>query len=58
VLREEQLAVEADVEDAAAPLDQRGGDAGRLFDLGRQTGGARTVVSDDAVFDGQARAHR
>ena len=51
VFREHQLAVQVDVEDAAAPLDQLGPDAELPLDLVRQTGGTRTVVSDDAVFD-------
>jgi hypothetical protein len=55
VLVEQQLAVEAHGEDAVAALDQLGPDGEALGDLGRQTGGARLVVSDDAVLDRQFR---
>ena len=39
VLREDQLAVEGDVEDAAVAAYQLGDDACLPLDLGRQTGG-------------------
>jgi len=51
-LGEHQLAVHLDVEDAARPFDELGLDAGLLLDLCRQTGGARIVVSDGAVLNG------
>jgi hypothetical protein len=40
-----------DVEDPAAPLDQLWLDSEFLLDALRQTGGARAVVSNHAVFD-------
>lgn len=54
LLREDQLAVGDDLEDAPA-----GGDEGQFLDvvgevrqeLGRQTDGSIRVVSNDAVFD-------
>jgi hypothetical protein len=51
VLREDLPAVDDDVEDAAAPLDELGRDARLLLDRGRQTGGLRLVVSLHAVGD-------
>jgi len=56
LLGEDQLAVHADLEDAAARLDEVGLDAVLLLDLGRQTGGARLVVSNAAVLDANLRA--
>ena len=52
-LGEDPTSVDVDLEDAARRLDQphvsvREG----IAELGRQTGGPRLVVSDDAVFDG------
>jgi hypothetical protein len=51
LLREEQLVIDGDLEDAAAAPDQLGLDAEPAFNLRRQTGGARVVVSHRAVFD-------
>jgi hypothetical protein len=51
VLREDPLPVHDDVEDAVVTADERGGHAGRLLDLGRQTGGPGQVVSTTAVGD-------
>jgi hypothetical protein len=51
LLGEDQLVVEGDLENAAAPPDQLGLDAELAFNLRRQTGGARVVVSHCAVFD-------
>jgi len=56
-LREDQLAVEPHVEDSAAALDELRRDAELFFDLRRQTGGAGSIVSNDAVFDGQLVIH-
>jgi hypothetical protein len=58
LLREQQLAVELDLEDAAPPLDQLGPGPEPLLDRVRQTGGAREVVSGDAVLDGDPFGHR
>jgi cell division FtsZ-interacting protein ZapD len=57
LLREDELAVQPDVEDAAAALDQLGADAQLLLQLVRQTGGARQVVSGHAVLDGNVFSH-
>jgi hypothetical protein len=51
VLREDLLAVDRHVKHATAALDEHGLDALGLLDLGRQTGGARQIISGDAVFD-------
>ncbi len=51
VLREDQLVVLVDVEDAAVSSDQLGFGSGRLLDPGRQTGGTGQVVSAAAVVD-------
>jgi hypothetical protein len=56
-LREDRLAVEGDLEVTPAAVDQPGTDAEPLLDPGRQTGGARAVVSNHAVFDRQV-GHR
>ncbi len=51
-LGEDQLAVPAHLEGATASLDQLDLDiAVVLTDLVRQTGGSRSEVSNDAVFD-------
>ena len=51
-LGEDALAVDLDFKDAAGRLDQAHFGVGKgIPDLGRQTGGPRFVVSDDAVFD-------
>ena len=49
----DQLAVEADVKHATAPLDQLSLFAVKTLDFVRQTGGSRLIVSNDTVFDGQ-----
>ena len=51
LLREERLAVERDLEDAAMAFDQLGGEAQLLFDLLRQPGGAGEIASSSAVLD-------
>jgi hypothetical protein len=51
LLGEDQLVVDGDLEDASAAPDQIGLDAEPAFNLRRQTGGARIVVSHRAVFD-------
>ena len=48
----DQLAVDFDVEDPSAPLDEFGADAELGLDGVRQTGGWGSVVSFYAVFDG------
>jgi hypothetical protein len=58
LLREDELAVQLDVEDAAASLDQLGPRAQLLLQLVRQTGGAGQVVSSYAVLDGDVFGHR
>jgi hypothetical protein len=51
-LRENQLAVNRDLEEAAGRLHQADFDVGKgLFQLSRQTGGSRMVVSDNAILD-------
>jgi hypothetical protein len=57
LLGENQLAFHRDFEDAARRRDQPDVGVGDLlFQLSRQTGGSRLVVSDDAVFDNHAHA--
>jgi len=52
LLREHELAVHRHLEDPSRRLGQADLGLGEgLTDLRRQTGGARLVVSDDAVFD-------
>lgn len=51
VLAEDQLAIDFDVKDASATLDQRGVDSRFRFDSVRQTGGLRGVVSLHAIGD-------
>jgi hypothetical protein len=51
LLGEDQLVVDGDLEDPAAAPYQLGRDAEPAFNLRRQTGGARVVVSHRAVFD-------
>jgi hypothetical protein len=53
MLREEQLAVGHDIEDARVSHDQLGFDVELIANRGRQTGGLRLVVSTPAVRDGQ-----
>jgi hypothetical protein len=57
LLGKDQVAVHGNLEDAAGGRDQP--DLGVryvLFQLSRQTGGSRLVVSDDAVLDDHAHA--
>jgi hypothetical protein len=52
---EDAATVDLDLEHAARRLDQlHVGVRVGLTDFGRQTGGSRLVVSDDAVFDRDA----
>ena len=51
VLREEQLAIDGHVEDAAASCFQLGVNAQSLLQFGRQTGSRGLVVSNRAVLD-------
>lgn len=51
MLGEDQFAVEANVEDPTASLDQVGSLAELSLNFVRQTGGTRLVVSNHAVFD-------
>ena len=51
MLREQQLTIDSDVEDAAAAGFQLGVDPEGLLQFGRQTGGCGLVVSDRAVLD-------
>jgi hypothetical protein len=52
LFREDELAVYHDLEYAAGRLNQQDlGIGKRATQLGRQTGGPRFVVSNDAVFD-------
>jgi hypothetical protein len=57
LLREQHLAVDGDLEDAAPALDQLGARPEPLLDRGRQTGGAGEVVSGDAVLDRDPLGH-
>jgi hypothetical protein len=57
LLGEDQVAVHGDLEDAAGGRDQPDLGVGNvLFQLSRQTGGSRLIVSDDAVLDDHAHA--
>jgi len=56
VLREDELAVGEDVEDAAIAPDELGLDAEPLGERGLQTGGPGPVVSAAAVVDGDLHA--
>jgi hypothetical protein len=58
LLREDELAVQLDLEDAAATLDQRGAGPESLLQLIRQTGGAGQIVSSHAILDGDVFGHR
>lgn len=51
------LSVQVDFEHSPRALDETGSDVEAFFDLIRQTGGARLVVSLDAVFDGDFSTH-
>ncbi len=51
VLGEDQMTVEADVENAARTLFEPGLDLKAPFDVCRQTGGTGAIVSDHAVLD-------
>jgi hypothetical protein len=55
LLREHQIAVDGHLEDAAAALDELWTKAEVFFQLVRQTGGSRQVVSNDAVLDRDLR---
>ena len=57
LLREDQLSVHRDLEDASGSLEELGLDTEPGLDLLRQTGGAREVVSDAAVLDGDTLGH-
>jgi hypothetical protein len=57
LLREDELAVQLDVEDAASALDQRGAEPEPLLQLVRQTGGAGEIISGYAVLDGKVVGH-
>ncbi len=48
----DQLAIDFDVEDSSAPLDEFGADAELGLNGVRQTGGLGSVISFHAVFDG------
>src|SRR2546429_9613433 len=57
LFREDAATVDLHFEHTARRLDQLYvGDGVGLADFGRQTGGSRLVVSDDAVFDRDAHA--
>jgi hypothetical protein len=57
LLGKHQLPVHHDLEYPAGGRDQLDLRLGkRLLDLGRQTGGPRLIVSDDAVLDGDLHA--
>lgn len=53
VLREDLPVIRCNVEDAVSPFDQLRLHAELVPDCGRQTGGSRKVVSNDAIFDCQ-----
>jgi hypothetical protein len=57
LLGEDELVVDRDLEHPAGSLDELGLDAKLPLDLFRQTGGARIVVSDGAVLDGDVGRH-
>lgn len=50
-LREHQITIDSDVENPTTTLDQAGLEIELPFQLGRQPGGPRQVVSLGAVFD-------
>jgi len=50
---EDQLVIEFHFEDTSTALDERGFYFEFRFDIGRQTGGPRFVVSNNTIFDGQ-----
>lgn len=50
-LGEDRLAIEMDLEDTIAALDELGLEPETFLDAVRQTGGTGTVVSNPAVFD-------
>jgi hypothetical protein len=58
LLREDELAVELDVEDASGALDQLRAEAQLLLQLVRQTGGAGQIVSGYAILDREVFGHR
>jgi len=51
VLREDECAVDLDLEDAVLALDQARVRSKLSLELGRQPGGTWLVVSNNAVFD-------
>jgi len=57
LLREDELAIQFDVEDAASALDQLGADAEPLLQLVRQTGGAGQIISGYAILDRNVFGH-
>lgn len=58
-LREDALAIEADIEHAAGRRNQlRFALRKMLLQLGRQTGGPLLIISNDAVLDDDAHGHR
>jgi hypothetical protein len=57
LLREHQVAIHLDVEDAARSLDQVRTDAEPLLQLVRQTGGTGQVASRHAVLDADVFRH-
>ena len=58
VLGEQDLAVDDDIELARRPRDELRVDARLLLDLGRETRGARLVVSGLAVLDRDVHERR
>ena len=52
ILGKDHGAVDHDVEDSVAALDELGFDAERALDIGRQTGGPWQVLSTTAIGDG------
>jgi hypothetical protein len=51
LLGEDQLVVDGNLEDASVAPDELGLETEPAFNLRRQTGGARVIVSQGAVFD-------
>jgi len=52
LFRVNQLSVDLDLKDTATGFNQPGLDSQPVFDSVRQTGGLRTVISNDAIFYG------
>ena len=57
LLGEQEVIAEGDFETASGALDELRLEAELLPELVRQTGGARVVVSDGAVLDGEGTGH-